>query len=230
MSAAQSIRPAIRFRGRSFLALVLAPVAPLDAWFEELDLLAARSPGFFVGRAVVLDLSGLPLAREEIARVVASLGDRNIRITAIEAAPAGTLDATLPPPISGGRDARTVETDATSRAASAKAQSSLVLDQPVRSGQTIANPGGDVIVVGPVGSGAEIIAGGSIHVYGTLRGRAIAGTTGNSAARIFCRKLEAELLAIDGLYCTADSMDAQLRGKPAQAWLKGDAMLIAALD
>jgi septum site-determining protein MinC len=230
VSAAQSIRPAIRFRGRSFLALVLAPVAPLDAWFEELDLLAARSPGFFVGRAVVLDLSGLPLAREEIARRVASLVDRNIRITAIEAAPAGTLDATLPPPISGGRDARTVETDATSRAASAKAQSSLVLDQPVRSGQTIANPGGDVIVVGPVGSGAEIIAGGSIHVYGTLRGRAIAGTTGNSAARIFCRKLEAELLAIDGLYCTADSMDAQLRGKPAQAWLKGDAMLIAALD
>jgi septum site-determining protein MinC len=230
VSAAQSIRPAIRFRGRSFLALVLAPVAPLDAWFQELDQLAARSPGFFVGRAVVLDLSGLPVAREEIARLVASLADRSIRITAIEAAPAGTLDATLPPPISGGRDARTVETDAMSSGASAKAQSSLVLDQPVRSGQTIANPGGDVIVVGPVGSGAEIIAGGSIHVYGTLRGRAIAGTTGNSAARIFCRKLEAELLAIDGLYCTADSMDAQLRGKPAQAWLKGDAMLIAALD
>ncbi len=230
MSAAQSIRPAIRFRGRSFLALVLAPVAPLDAWFEELDLLAARSPGFFVGRAVVLDLAGMSMPREEIARLVASLADRDIRITAIEAAPAGALDAALPPAISGGRDARTVETDATSRAASAKAQSSLVLDQPVRSGQTIANPGGDVIVVGPVGSGAEIIAGGSIHVYGTLRGRAIAGTTGNSAARIFCRKLEAELLAIDGLYCTADSMDAQLRGKPAQAWLKGDAMLIAALD
>jgi septum site-determining protein MinC len=230
VSAAQSIRPAIRFRGRSFLALVLAPVAPLDAWFEELDLLAARSPGFFVGRAVVLDLAGMSMPREEIARLVASLADRDIRITAIEAAPAGALDAALPPAISGGRDARTVETDATSRAASAKAQSSLVLDQPVRSGQTIANPGGDVIVVGPVGSGAEIIAGGSIHVYGTLRGRAIAGTTGNSAARIFCRKLEAELLAIDGLYCTADSMDAQLRGKPAQAWLKGDAMLIAALD
>jgi septum site-determining protein MinC len=230
VSAAQSIRPAIRFRGRSFLALVLAPVAPLDAWFEELDQLAARSPGFFVGRAVVLDLAGLPVDREEIARLVASLAERNIRITAIEAAPAGALDASLPPAISGGRDARTVETDATSRAASAKAQSSLVLDQPVRSGQTIAHPGGDVIVVGPVGSGAEIIAGGSIHVYGTLRGRAIAGTTGNGAARIFCRKLEAELLAIDGLYCTADSMDAQLRGKPAQAWLKGDAMLIAALD
>jgi septum site-determining protein MinC len=230
VSAAQSIRPAIRFRGRSFLALVLAPVAPLDVWFEELDQLASRSPGFFVGRAVVLDLAGLSPVREEIARLVASLADRNIRISAIEAAPAGTLDATLPPPISGGRDARTVETDAMSRTASAKAQSSLVLDQPVRSGQTIANPGGDVIVVGHVGSGAEIIAGGSIHVYGTLRGRAIAGTTGNSAARIFCRKLEAELLAIDGLYCTADSMDAQLRGKPAQAWLKGDAMLIAALE
>ena len=61
--------------------------------------------------------------------------------------------------------------------------------------------------MGSVASGAEVIAGGSIHVYGTLRGRAIAGLTGNSRARIFCRKLEAELLAIDGVYQTADDMD-----------------------
>ena len=59
-------------------------------------------------------------------------------------------------------------------------------------------------VVGSVASGAEIVAGGSIHVYGTLRGRAIAGLLGNARARIFCRRLEAELLAIDGVYSTAD--------------------------
>ena len=73
-------------------------------------------------------------------------------------------------------------------------------------------------VVGSVASGAEVVAGGSIHVYGTLRGRAIAGSTGNADARIFCRKLEAELLAIDGLYRTADDMEPRI-SRPAGAGL-----------
>ena len=84
-------------------------------------------------------------------------------------------------------------------------------------------------VVGSVASGAEIIAGGSIHVYGTLRGRAIAGAIGDNRARIFCRKLEAELLAIDGLYRTADDMDAQFRGRAVQVWLNGDAITMESL-
>jgi septum site-determining protein MinC len=107
---------------------------------------------------------------------------------------------------------------------------SMLIDQPVRSGQSIAFERGDLTIVGSVASGAEVIAGGSIHIYGTLRGRAIAGLTGNSRARIFCRKLEAELLAIDGIYQTADDMNAALRGKPAQAWLAGEAMMLATLD
>ena len=74
----------------------------------------------------------------------------------------------------------------------------------MRSGQSVVFPEGDVTVLGSVGSGAEIVAGGSIHVYGTLRGRAMAGVNGNSAARIYCQKIEAELLAIDGYYQTAE--------------------------
>ena len=84
--------------------------------------------------------------------------------------------------------------------------SSLIIDSPIRSGQSIYHPDGDVIVLGSVGSGSETLAGGSIHVYGTLRGRAFAGATGNDKARIFCRKNEAELLAVDGWYRTADEM------------------------
>ena len=95
------------------------------------------------------------------------------------------------------------------RAASSAESPSLLIDQPVRSGQSIVFEKGDVTIVGSVASGAEVIAGGSIHVYGTLRGRAIAGLAGNTRARIFCRRLEAELLAIDGVYQTADDMDAQ---------------------
>jgi septum site-determining protein MinC len=232
-AAAPKIRPSIRFRGRSFLALVLAPVAPLEEWFEELDTLASRSPGFFAGRPVVLDLAGMTLGREEVTALIAKLSERAIRVMAVENAGKDVLDASLPPAISGGRDARPIEPDKSSRPAPPPAPSrggSLMLESPVRSGQTIANPAGDVIVLGAVSSGAEIVAGGSIHIYGALRGRAIAGTTGHAGSRIFCRKLEAELLAIDGLYCTADSMDASLRGRPAQAWLEGDAMRIAALD
>ena len=85
-------------------------------------------------------------------------------------------------------------------------------------------------MLGSVGSGAEIVAGGSVHVYGTLRGRAMAGATGNPRARIFCHKIEAELLAIDGYYRTADEIDDQLRSRPVQAWLDGNTMMITALN
>jgi septum site-determining protein MinC len=90
-------------------------------------------------------------------------------------------------------------------------------------------PFGDVTVLGSVASGSEIVAGGSIHVYGTLRGRALAGSMGDGRARIFCTRNEAELLAIDGYYRTAEDMDAELRGRAVQACLEGAALRIAAL-
>ena len=99
---------------------------------------------------------------------------------------------------------------------------SLVLHEPVRSGQSVIFTEGDVTVIGSVASGAEIIAGGSIHIYGALRGRAMAGSVGNTTARIFCRKMEAELLAIDGIYKMAEDMDPELLGKPVQMWLDGE--------
>ena len=102
---------------------------------------------------------------------------------------------------------------------------SIIIKEPVRSGQSVIFPEGDVTIIGSVASGAEIVAGGSIHVYGTLRGRAFAGSAGNASARIFCRKLEAELLAIDGLYKTAEDMEPRLRGKAVQLWLEGDTIL-----
>jgi len=105
-----------------------------------------------------------------------------------------------------------------------------VIDTHVRSGQSVFFPNGDVIVLGSVGSGAEVVAGGCIHVYGTLRGRALAGASGNSRARIFCRRIEAELVAIDGYYRTAVDLDAKLRERPVQAWLAGETLMITAMD
>jgi septum site-determining protein MinC len=100
----------------------------------------------------------------------------------------------------------------------------------VRSGQSIVYPDGDVTIIGSIGSGAEVIAGGSIHVYGALRGRALAGAYGNPRARIFCRKLECELLAIDGLYKVADEIGPEWRKKPAMAWLENETVKIKSFD
>ena len=228
------------------MALVLAPEAPLDEWFAALDGLLARTPGFFAGRPVVLDLARLPLRKGEIAELLEVLEARQIRIMGIESVSPSELDPGLPPAIAGGRAAGVIEVpdpQAPAPAASAapsKADApalaakpeprSLLIDTPVRSGQSIIFPEGDVTVVGSVASGAEVIAGGSIHVYGTLRGRAIAGAARNAGARIFCHKLEAELLAIDGLYKVAEDMDGGLRSRPVQAWLEGDSIIITALN
>ena len=110
------------------------------------------------------------------------------------------------------------------------AVTSLVIASSVRSGQTVEFPDGDVTVIGSVGSGAEIVAGGSIHVYGTLRGRAIAGSLGDQKARIFCQNLQAELLSIAGGYRLAENFDPKLRGRAIQAHLDGMGMAITPLD
>lgn len=111
-----------------------------------------------------------------------------------------------------------------------KASSTLLIETSVRSGQAIVHPDGDVTVVGSVASGAEIVAGGSIHIYGTLRGRALAGMYGNGKARIFCRRIEAELIAIDGFYKVADELEPQLQKKAVHAWLEGGTVKIMTLD
>ena len=110
-----------------------------------------------------------------------------------------------------------------------RAQTMLV-NGSVRSGQTVDFGEGDIIVVGSVGSGAEISAGGSIHIYGALRGKARAGTDGGRGARIFCQRLEAELLRIGDVCRLSDDLEENLRGRPAHAWLESNQMALAALS
>jgi septum site-determining protein MinC len=225
---AKAKRQPVRMRGRSYVAFTFCPVVPITGWLEEIDTTLARSPGFFVGKPVVLDLSAVDLSQSAIAHLVTSLEQRNIRVLGIEGVDADRVTTSMPPLLTGGRSCILAQNEPKKPEAKPK-QPSLLLDSPVRSGQSIFSEG-DVIVLGSVGSGAEIVAGGSIHVYGTLRGRAMAGFSGNSAARIFCQKIEAELLAIDGYYQTAEEIDVALRHRPAQAWLEGDVMKIASLN
>lgn len=231
----------IRLKGRSFLALALSPELPFEDWLARLDDLAARSAGFFLRRPVVLDIDGLDIDRNELRELLSQLGQRNVRIMGIEGARPSLLGSDLPPAMTDGRPAsdfeppsasteQTVEQHAEEEAVEetaiqtvqARAIPSMIVTEPVRSGQSLFFPEGDVTVIGSVASGAEVVAGGSIHIYGTLRGRALAGTTGNASARIFCRKLEAELIAIDGFYKTAEDMEPDLRGQAVHIWLEGE--------
>lgn len=127
-------------------------------------------------------------------------------------------------------DSRETEVAAEASALESPSAVPLLVDAPVRSGQTIFHPQGDVIVIGSVSSGADVVAGGSIHVYGALRGRAMAGAYGETRARIFCRRLEAELLAVGGIYRTADEIDDDMRRQNVQVWLEREDVRIARLD
>lgn len=233
-------RPPIRFRGRSFLAMVLAPVPPIAEWLAELDALKARAPAFLTVRTLILDVTGLRFDRSDLADLIGELNKRAITILGIEGIGPTSLGPGFPPPLTGGKpaddmavpDAGAAPAAPVAAAAanpSARARS-LVLDAPVRSGQSIQHLDGDVTVMGSVASGAEVIAGGSIHVYGALRGRAIAGAVGDPGARILARKFEPELIAIDGLYKIADDLDGTRRGLAVQARLDGDTIVLSGLD
>ena len=228
-ASAAPTRQLVRMRGRSYVAFVFCPAVPIIGWLEEIDATLARSPDFFVGRPVVLDLSAVDLSQSAIAHLVTSLQQRNIRVLGIEGVDAAHVTTSMPPLLTGGRPCVLTRIEPKKPEAKPKPMS-LLLESPVRSGQSVVFTEGDVTVLGSVGSGAEIVAGGSIHIYGALRGRAMAGVNGNSAARIYCQKIEAELLAIDGYYQTAEEIDATLRNRPAQAWLEGDIMKITPLN
>jgi len=241
--------PRLRVRGRSFMALVVAPELPLAGWMAALDAQMRDVPGFFSNRPVVADLSAVAAeARDDLAMLLEGLEMRNFRLVGVEGAGeallAGTRWGRLATELHGreifdamyGDRPQTPESQA-SRPKSPEPEppgpalaNSLLIDGPVRSGQSIVFPEGDVTVIGAVASGAEVIAGGSLHVYGALRGRAIAGVNTSGEGRIFCRRLEAEMVGVDRLYRTADHWGADLHGRPVQVRCDRGTLRLTALD
>jgi septum site-determining protein MinC len=166
-------------------------------------------------------------APDDAARVekwrarVAELGGGGAGATASPAAsatssPAASAAAPAPVAPSLGSALRQGEI----RAAAERA--SLVIQEPVRSGQVIYADGRDLIVVGPVNSGAQLLADGHIHIYGALKGRAVAGARGARDAQVFCLALEAELVGVDTGYVTSDDIPPGLWGGPARVFLTPD--------
>jgi len=106
----------------------------------------------------------------------------------------------------------------------------LMQHQPVRSGQRVYARSRDLVVTSTVGAGAEVIADGCVHIYGSLRGRAVAGARGEAGARVFCQEFHAELVSVAGVFRVFETLPPELAGKPVQAWLDGDDLRVAPLS
>jgi septum site-determining protein MinC len=224
-------------RGRFFTAIVLQMAGGPDAaFYKALDTILAQAPHFFTNAPFVLDLDNatviglsadfIGLVREFRKRRLTLIGVQNGTTEQNRAALTAGLIS-----LQGGRDLPP-DGNMGNGAAAENARSpsgALLVTDPVRSGQQIFSDMGDLVVVASVGSGAELIARGNIHVYGRMRGRALAGVNGDAKARIFCQSLEAELIAIGGLYKTSDDIDPSLRKQRVQAFLKDGAFCIEPL-
>ena len=200
---------------------------------QIIDMIA-QSPKFFENAPIVLDLqhvAGIPLdiPFKEIRNLLQKHGLVPVGIkggsTKIHraAADAGLAILSVPKkkPIAE-ETSTTPETAVPSQQAAAPeaARKTKVITQPVRSGQQIYAKGGDLIVIAPVSRGAEIVADGHIHVYGPLRGRALAGAQGDESAQIFCQSLDAELVSIAGIYTQHDNIQKQRNGELIRVRIK----------
>jgi len=222
--------PGIQVRGRSFMALALTPEPPLAIWFSALDDHLRNAAGLFADRPLVVDLTlAAAEGREAVLIMLDGLETRGFRVIGLEGTRPGLLDGThwarMPTQLHG-REVAEMRASPSAK----QAPTSLVIEGPVRSGQSVFFEAGDVTVIGAVASGAEVIAGGSIHVYGALRGRAIAGLRPNSDARIFCSRMEAEMVGVDRLYRTAEHWGAGLHGRAVQIRSDRGALRLSALD
>jgi septum site-determining protein MinC len=222
-------------QGDAFTVMVVRVENPDDATLESrLADHVARNPGFFANAPVVLDIKGADgLATADGFHKLRALfkrqylipiGIQNGNATQIRAAANADLAAfpanpnRADPPAAGSQGAAQPPIPTPSR--------TRVVTQPVRSGTQVYARGGDLIVLAAVSPGAEVIADGNVHIYGALRGRAIAGANGDVEARIFVGKLEAELLSVAGHYLVSEAIGTEFRGLPAQISLVADKLII----
>ncbi len=208
------------------------------AFADELATQVERSPRFFQHAPVVLDLKGageftaaaeFVEARERLrAHTLALVGVQNAEPAQLKAAAAAGLASFAPTAIQPSRRAPrpAVAAAAAAVAAEPPRAAARLVTTPVRSGTQIYARGTDLVVTASVSPGAELIADGNIHVYGPLRGRAMAGASGDTDARIFCSRFEAELVSIAGHYLVSEQLPPEQRGLPVQIALVDEQLTI----
>lgn len=230
------------------LVAVILKTTDRAALARELDERIADTPGLFERDPVVIDLSQvreadtaidfpalIELLRERQMLPLAVRGGNEAQMA--DALSAGLVEAPVganpapparaPSPVPAAPPVTLTEII---REVPVAGPGTMIVDRPLRSGQQVYAKGCDLVVLAAVNVGAEVIADGNIHVYGPLRGRAIAGARGNADARIFATCMEPQLISIAGTYRTTETpLPAEVLGKPAQVKLQGDKLLLEAL-
>ncbi|SDU01293.1 septum site-determining protein MinC [Pseudomonas pohangensis] len=234
--------PVFQLKG-SMLAITILELMHNDLQRLNLQLAekVAKAPGFFQNTPLILALDKLPEGEGsiDIAELMSVCRRHGLRTLAVRAvleshiAATNTLDIPLLPP-SGARE-KTIEPAANpaktvEKPAEPVLRPSKLVTSPIRGGQQVYAQGADLIVMAPVSAGAELLADGNIHLYGAMRGRALAGVRGNTDARIFCQQLGAEMLSIAGNYKTAEELRRDPNwGQAVQVYLTEDVLNITRL-
>jgi septum site-determining protein MinC len=251
MAAVPKAKESVVFDLRSAALTLIAVVLKtpdLAQLAEALDERFGDAPGLIDQDPVAIDLSQLPGDAVEIdfPALIALLRRHKMVPVAVKGGSEAQLQAALAAGLSEAADgpapaaAPRVELASVPEVVLTEvihevqvptpAAATLIIDRPLRSGQQVYARGGDLVLLDVVNFGAEVIADGSIHVYAPLRGRAIAGARGNTAARIYATCLEAQLVAIAGTYRTAEiALPDDVRSKPAQVRLDGERLVVEAL-
>ncbi len=235
--------PVFQLKG-SMLAITVLELAQnnLEALDRQLAAKVVQAPNFFSNTPLVLALDKLPADQGAIdlpglMRVCRQHGLRTLAIRANrieDIAAAIAIDLPVLPP-SGARERPVDPTEGEVKKVPEKppeptVQPTRIITTPVRGGQQVYAKGGDLVVVSSVSPGAELMADGNIHVYGPMRGRAMAGVKGDTKARIFCQQLSAELVSIAGHYKVSEDLRRDpLWGSGVQISLSGDVLNIIRL-
>jgi len=225
-------------QGALFTVMVVRAAMLRDPAFAyELAQQVERSPRFFQSAPVVLDLKGADgfTDASEFASAGEVLREHTLALVGVQNAEPGQLEAAAAAGLASFAPSATQPSRRTPQPAAAAVAAAVVppprasarlVTGPVRSGTQIYARGTDLVVTASVSPGAELVADGNIHVYGPLRGRALAGASGDTGARIFCSRLEAELVSIAGRYLVSEQLPAEQRGFPVQIALVDDQLTI----
>lgn len=203
----------------------------------------AQAPGFFYQAPIVLnlqdcqdepDFAALKQLFNDLKLVLVGVTGASASIkAAAQQAGLAALQAGKAPPAKTTAAAGSKATQTAEPAMPQQVQSGMmdskVVEQTVRSGQQIYAKGADLIIKGAVGAGAEVIADGNIHIYGSLRGKAIAGASGDTSKRIYCYNMQAELVSVAGNYWLSESLQGEFWGKPACIKLQDESLVISEL-
>ncbi|MCP4701232.1 MAG: septum site-determining protein MinC [Gammaproteobacteria bacterium] len=204
-----------------------------DKISRQLDGKIAQAPGLFKNAPVVIDLQAVcsTAGSMDISLLVRMLRSYGIMPMGVRGGNAQQNDQALSaglnllPDVKSDPERRRKKAEAADEAPEPMPKAKIVT-LPVRSGQQVVAAQGDLIVLSMVSPGAEVLANRHIHVYGTLRGRALAGVNGDKSARIFCQRMNAELVSIAGHYQISEDLDESLLDKPAQVFLEEDSLRI----